>query len=113
MRRMSSIRPSHQIVSRAAADEALASLIASAYAVAVAADPMLAGLIGVLIPDHASALPAERPWRGDRRTGLEFCDRLLRYVRHDVRDERIDVSLRYIAFELSSVVDAPQRKAAH
>lgn len=77
------------------------TFIADAHAVAMASDPMLAGLLAGLLgrgsPEHAVT-----EWHGERRDGLELCRRLLTYLRQDVADKRIDVSLGYIAVELAA-----------
>lgn len=83
-----------------------------AHSVARSADPMLAGLLAAILIGHHAQEDGQE-WRGDRREGLELCRRLLLYVRHDVADRRIDVSLGYIAGELAAIGSSQTARAAH
>lgn len=105
-----SIRFGLQTPFRDEARETLTEFVAEAYMVATATDPMLATLLAGMLGERA---PCEvRPeWRGDRREGLELCRRLLSYLRHDVADKRLDVSLSYISGELAA--GGPSAAYAH
>jgi len=104
--------PSPSPLGRPDVHDPLVVFVTHAHAVATGADPMLANLLAsILGGDHARHGRAR--WNGDRREGLELCQRLLLYVRHEVADRRIDVSLRYIAGELESMGAEPSVRAAH
>lgn len=83
------------------ARDPLLMFVADAHAVAAASDPMLAGLLANILGPRPAC--ARDTWRGDRREALELCRRLLSYVRQDVADRRLDVSLGYIAIELEGL----------
>lgn len=85
--------------------------LTDAYAVAEVTDPMLASLLsGMIGHEPAEVRP---PWMGERREGLELCQRLLTYVRQELSDRRLDVSLGYIAVELGSLHGASGSPIAH
>lgn len=81
--------------------DVMRTFVADAHVVARAADPMLAGLLEGII-GHGASEDTGTGWRGERRDGLELCRRLLTYLRQDVSDRRLDVSLGYIAGELAA-----------